>query len=39
MNFKQMLVNQVRKPEGKFGRIIAKRMNKGHSKLAKWGLS
>ena len=39
MNFKQMLVNQVRKPEGKFARIIAKGMNRGHSKLAKWGIS
>jgi len=39
MGFKQKLVNQVRKPMGKFGRIIAKGMNKGHAKLAKWGLS
>ena len=39
MGFKQKLVNQVRKPRGKIGRIIAKGMNKGHAKLAKWGLS
>ncbi len=39
MDLKQVLVNQVRKPNGKLGRIIAKGMNRGHSKLAKWGLS
>jgi ubiquinone/menaquinone biosynthesis C-methylase UbiE len=39
MGLKQTLVNQVRKPNGKLGRIIAKGMNKGHAKLAKWGLS
>ena len=39
MGFKQKLVNQVKKPSGKIGRIIAKSMNKGHAKLAKWGLS
>ncbi|MFW9902679.1 MAG: class I SAM-dependent methyltransferase, partial [Candidatus Thorarchaeota archaeon] len=39
MNLKQILVNQVRKPNGKLGRLIARGMNKGHAKLAKWGLS
>ena len=39
MGLKQMLVNQVRKPCGKLGRIIAREMNRGHAKLAKWGLS
>ena len=39
MSFKQKLVNQVRNPSGKIGQIIAKGMNKGHAKLAKWGLS
>lgn len=39
MGFKRKLVNQARKPSGKMGRIIAKGMNKGHAKLAKWGLS
>ncbi len=39
MGLKQILVNQVRKPKGKLGRIIVSGMNKGHAKLAKWGLS
>ena len=39
MDLKEILVNQVRKPKGKLGKIIAKGMNKGHAKLAKWGLS
>ncbi|MFX1328125.1 MAG: class I SAM-dependent methyltransferase [Promethearchaeota archaeon] len=39
MGFKQKLVNQVRKPSGKLGTIVAKGMNKGHAKLAEWGLS
>ncbi len=39
MGFKKTLVNQVRNPSGKLGRVIAKGMNKGHAKLAKWGLS
>jgi ubiquinone/menaquinone biosynthesis C-methylase UbiE len=44
MGFKQKLiqklVNQARKPTGKFGAWFAKGMNKGpHAKLAKWGLS
>ena len=39
MGFRQKLVEQVRKPSGRLGRIIAKGMNKGHAKLAIWGLS
>jgi ubiquinone/menaquinone biosynthesis C-methylase UbiE len=39
MGFKKKLVDQVRKPTGKIGRIVTKGMNKGHAKLAKWGLS
>ena len=39
MNIKQIMVNQVRKPNGRLGKIIAKGMNRGHSKLAKWGIS
>ena len=34
------LVEQVRKPKGRFGRLVAKMMNRGgHAKLANWGLS
>jgi len=39
MGLKQTLLNQVRKPNGKLGRVIATGMNKGHAKLAKWGFS
>ncbi len=39
MGFKQTLLNQVRKPNGTLGKLIAKGMNKGHAELAKWGLS
>lgn len=39
MGFKKKLVTQVRNPSGTFGRIVAKMMNKGHAKLAKWGFS
>lgn len=39
MGFKRKLVNQIRKPSGKIGRIVARGMNKGHAKLAEWGLS
>ncbi len=39
MGFRQTLVDQVRKPSGRLGRIIAKGMNKGHAKLAAWGIS
>ena len=34
------IVNQVRKPKGKFGKIVAKSMNKGpHAKMGIWGLN
>lgn len=37
MGFKEKMVKQVRKPEGKFGRRMAKMMNYGpHAKMAKW---
>jgi len=39
MGLKQKLIDQVRKPSGKLGKIIAKGMNRGHAKLAVWGLS
>ncbi|MFW9990360.1 MAG: class I SAM-dependent methyltransferase [Candidatus Odinarchaeota archaeon] len=39
MDLKKILLSQVRKPSGKLGKIIAKGMNRGHSKLAKWGIS
>ena len=39
MGFLRYLVNQVRNPRGLFGKMIAKRMNKGHAALAEWGLS
>lgn len=34
------MVNQCRKPKGRFGRIVAKGMNKGsHAKMAAWSLN
>ncbi|MFW9989079.1 MAG: hypothetical protein ACFFC3_10515 [Candidatus Odinarchaeota archaeon] len=39
MELKEKFINQCRSPEGLFGKIIAKRMNKGHSDMAKWGMS
>ena len=39
MGYKKKLVTQVRNPSGIFGRFVAKRMNKGHAKLAEWGFS
>lgn len=39
MGLKKKLVAQVRNPSGKLGRFIARGMNKGHAKLAKWGIS
>ena len=36
MGIKQRIVNQARKPEGRFGFIMAKLMNKGHEKMANW---
>ena len=41
--FKQSFINKIlqntRKPEGFWGRIILRGMNKGHAPLAKWGMS
>ena len=31
-------VSQTRKPEGFLGKIMLKRMNSGHAKMADWGL-
>ncbi len=39
MGFTKYIINQVRYPRGRFGRRVAKRMNKGHASLAVWGLS
>ena len=39
MGLKEKLVNQCRKPDGFFGKLIAKGMNKGHSEMASWGVS
>ena len=39
MGLKQKLINQCRKTKGRFGKLIAKGMNKGHSKMASWGIS
>lgn len=37
--FIKKLVAQAQKPQGFFGRLFAKGMNKGHDKMALWGLS
>ena len=41
--FKQSFINKIlqntRKPEGFWGRIILRGMNKGHAPLSKWGMS
>ena len=39
MDFKEKKMEQCRKPNGFFGKITIKRMNKGHSELASWGLN
>jgi ubiquinone/menaquinone biosynthesis C-methylase UbiE len=39
MGLKKKIVVQVRNPSGILGRLIARGMNKGHAKLAKWGIS
>ena len=39
MGLKKKIVTQVRNPSGKLGCLIARGMNKGHAKLAKWGIS
>ena len=33
------MVDQVRKPKGRFGRLMARGMNVGHAKMAAWGLT
>ena len=33
------MVYQCRKPKGRFGKYIAKRMNKSHSEMASWGIN
>ena len=39
MGFRKKIVTQVRNPNGRLGGLIARGMNKGHAKLAKWGVS
>lgn len=39
MGLKMRMVNQCRKPKGLFGKLIAKGMNKGHFKMASWGIT
>ena len=38
MKLSEKFVRQCRKPRGLFGKLIARGMNRGHSKMAKWGL-
>ena len=38
MSFLKRLLSQSKKPNGRFGRFLAKGMNFGHSGLTKWGL-
>ena len=39
MTLMEKMVNQARKPDGKFGKIFVRGMNKGnHDKMAKWAL-
>ncbi|MHA1491479.1 MAG: class I SAM-dependent methyltransferase [Promethearchaeota archaeon] len=39
MTLMEKMVNQARKPDGKFGKIFTKGMNKGaHAKMAEWAL-
>ena len=39
MGFMEKMVKQCRKPTGLFGRFVGMGMNRGHSKLRRWGLS
>jgi len=39
MGLKKFLVSQVRKPKGFWGRRVARRMNRSHAELARWGIS
>ncbi|MBN1125668.1 MAG: class I SAM-dependent methyltransferase [Sedimentisphaerales bacterium] len=38
MSLLKRILNQCKKPSGRFGRFLAKGMNLGHSGLTKWGL-
>ena len=35
----EKVIKQCRKPTGKFGKFITKRMNSGHAGVASWGLT
>jgi len=39
MGFMEKMVKQCRKPTGLFGRFVGMLMNRGHSRLWRWGLS
>jgi len=39
MGLMEKMVKQCRKPTGRFGRLVARSMNYGHSKVTQWGLS
>jgi ubiquinone/menaquinone biosynthesis C-methylase UbiE len=39
MGFMEKMVKQCRKPTGLFGRFVGMGMNRGHSRLRRWGLS
>lgn len=38
MSLLERILNQCKKPRGRFGRFLARGMNLGHSGLTKWGL-
>ena len=38
-NIINSILQNTRMPEGFFGRIILRGMNKGHASLSRWGLS
>ncbi|MBC8275304.1 MAG: class I SAM-dependent methyltransferase [Chloroflexi bacterium] len=38
MGLMEKMMNQCRKPTGTFGRLMARSMNHGHSKVTQWGL-
>lgn len=38
-SFLNMILQNTQKPEGFFGRMILRGMNKGHASLAEWGMS
>ncbi|MCP4764223.1 MAG: class I SAM-dependent methyltransferase [archaeon] len=38
MGFKQKMVTNCRKPQGKFGKLIALMMNIGHAKMTDWAM-